>query len=871
MNKYKKIAMAVVATVMAGTMALSMTACGDPNPNPGPGPGPGPSDSTDKYGVLNADGSLNYEAYDRGGAGQTTELAIAIGHQNKQTSTHFSPTVGANITLPDGKTYTNSNAKPAWVAMGKDLNISWKEVYQGSSTGGNLGALIAPGGGYDTTDMFTTDLSVAVEKAADGTASILNLADYLDYMPNFAKFLNENPIVYLSLLQYGMQADGTNKILYVAPYFDGNDDIERYCIIRQDWAEKLLNGNTASTSTATFADECGNDVSVEAFMGSTNYSIESLNATGTGKQTITKNYTAVVTALKDVETNALKTAYNAIDSNGYSGTSGNIVDVMNAALTANKNATGAQLLELFRAYIDVCYGSVYTPATRANLFNGYDAAWDVDDLVAMLRVVKTNASEIASNSRTIQGIAPRRNDIDRTPDMVRLACQLYGVRGADSRYENTYIDGNGTLQDARLDKEFYEALERFHTLRNENLVIDFTTTSGKNDSGITGSAETFFMYDYSQTQTKQNFYVEEDDLSGDTLNTPDGYNFAPIMTPVSRWDTDGNAANGHETTMRFTESWRSTKTGGLALNGNLVNKPAKLKAALQFVDYLYSEDGQIVSTFGPKADNASGTNGFWYNEVQSNPVENTYDNDGNIVTAKNYFTFKGVKYSGYEYKGNITPTITQALYDSFTFKNVCGYNISSLPQDEKVNLSFTDYARKLIGSTLPVGVKNQAFEDQLTSANGRAGAKKVGVALSEQFQTVKGMTLKVDVDNLWYTCVPTGLPIIANHVTQLSASTQDKLRYVTGLAEKDSKGSNIKTFHTIFNYIILNGATGEYSRGNAAGHTYTFATTNPLDTLVADMAKSAGEGGFAATVRENYANEGWQNAKTYWTYVKPNN
>ena len=39
--------------------------------------------------------------------------------------------------------------------------------------------------------------------------------------------------------------------LYVAPYFDGNDDIERYCIIRQDWADLLL-GTTEITGGEKF-------------------------------------------------------------------------------------------------------------------------------------------------------------------------------------------------------------------------------------------------------------------------------------------------------------------------------------------------------------------------------------------------------------------------------------------------------------------------------------------------------------------------------------------------------------------------------------------------------------------------------------------
>ena len=48
--------------------------------------------------------------------------------------------------------------------------------------------------------------------------------------------------------------------------------------------------------------------------------------------------------------------------------------------------------------------------------------------------------------------------------------------------------------------------------------------------------------------------------------------------------------------------------------------------------------------------------------MQANPVE-TQNEDGTV--SKNYFTYKGVKYSGYDYKGDVTPTITNAVYKHF--------------------------------------------------------------------------------------------------------------------------------------------------------------------------------------------------------------
>ena len=52
----------------------------------------------------------------------------------------------------------------------------------------------------------------------------------------------------------------------------------------------------------------------------------------------------------------------------------------------------------------------------------------------------------------------------------------------------------------------------------------------------TKSSETFMMYDYCQTQTRFGFY--DQDAKGETM--PEGFNFSPILTPVSKWDVNAD-------------------------------------------------------------------------------------------------------------------------------------------------------------------------------------------------------------------------------------------------------------------------------------------------------------------------------------------
>ena len=860
MKKFRKLTLAAVSVVMAGTMAVSFAACGGGGGGGGGGPtGGGNNEPFDYYGVLKEDGSLNYDTYAERG---NVNLNIAIGYSGLLNSTSYLD-LTQTITLPDGITYNSKQFKPAWVQMGKDLNITWNDVWDGTGTANNIVSLVT-NKKYNNTDIFTTDLSTVVKKTYK--QNVLNLAQYLNRMPNFKNFLNENPIVYLSLLQAGMNATtGANQEILVAPYFDGYNDIERYCIVRHDWAKKLLNGSTAGSSD-TYASKCANTTSAKAFMGSTDYTVDALkDATGATVK-IKKNYTKALEEATNTS-KPLGAAYAAIAGGQYDGTSGNIIDIMNKALDGH-TATGAQLLDLFRAYIDVAFtkedgSAAYSASNRANLFIGYDACWDVDDLVAMLRCVKTNESILASTqygySGKVGGIAPRDGNAERLSALVSLACQLYGVRGGTSRNEFTYIDNNGNLQDAREDKKFYEAMANMHDLLSEGLIANFSDGSSfVTESGIgTGDNinkgdQYFFVYDYSQTQTLYGFYNQ---AVQDGLQTPSGYDFSPIITPVSKWNVNGDDQISADEYFRFTESWRSTKTSGLAINAAVANDAKKLEAALEFIDYLYSDDGQIVSTFGPQAHkevkNIDGEDeeviagGFWYDE-EATAAE---------IAAGEYFTYKGVKYHGTAYKDRYTPTVTPDLIRSFQGRSTTLSNGWKIDGGLiKAKLSFTDYARYLIGSTLPLGVKDQSFENQLTSDMGKKGANVVGLALKAG--VIKGMTLEIDSNNYWYTCVPTGLPVTDAFQSTLSEDSNHLLfQWLTGT----SKGGE-KDYLSIMAWIILKGTAGEFAEQEQE------ITFNGIDDLLTKQIGTSTVAQLAGARRTIY-NTGWTTAKSYWTYL----
>ena len=199
----------------------------------------------------------------------------------------------------------------------------------------------------------------------------------------------------------------------------------------------------------------------------------------------------------------------------------------------------------------------------------------------------------------------------------------------------------------------------------------------------------FMHYDYNQTQTLMNATKLNKD--GD-----EGEKYMAVMVPVARWD-DGTG----EQFMRFTESWRSVKTDGWGISKSGVGDSTdKLNACLALIDFAYSEEGQILMSYGPEAWRSSET--FLFN-------------------------------------GNEMPKISEACEKELW--DLAGGN-------------YTNYARWYLGSTLSF-LKSQAFEYQCTHEVGKEGAGYISTAIG--LGTIKHPELAL-ASNPWYTIVPTVLP-----------------------------------------------------------------------------------------------------------------
>ena len=594
-----------------------------------------------------------------------TVLRMATGYNSAKTGLFFSADVaGEGITLADGKTYHTGDLKPTWVEVQNKLGMVFEDKYQGNGTADEFKYWKEQ---LDQVDMVSGTAALLSENGEAG--SLVNIAEYLDMMPNFKAYLEANPIVTLSIT--GNVETGA---IYFSPYFDGVNDIERMPLMRTDWAEKLLNGEGAFTAEAT--KELAPYVYTPYMPTSGKVEIEVVNAEGTAVEMIAKDYDAA----------------------------GNIIEKMNAAGTMD----GVAAVNMLREYIDTAYNGYYG-TNRANLFIGQNAAWDADEMVALLRCVVANPQTL-NGTDSVQGMFSREDaNNQRRVDIVHFAGVLFGVRGLESRQDYLYINGDNELVDARSMPETFAAMERMNAMVKEDLISEaFVTGAAETSSTYLENDLGFMSYDYNQTQTI---------LNDTKLQVADGEKYMAIMVPVALW-FDGTNEEG--TFMRFTESWRSVKTDGWGISkAGVGDDQNKLYAALKLIDFAFSEEGQILMSYGPDA------------FIKTNE-------DGSYVT----FSFNGKE----------MPVIADATFEELW---------------SKASGNYTNYARQFLGSTLSFA-KSQAFEYQCTSVVGKEGAGYLSTAIG--LGTIKHPLLEL-AENSWYTSVPTVLPTTKQDNDTLSGYT----------------------------------------------------------------------------------------------------
>lgn len=798
MNKKLKIAATAVSVVMAGTMAFGMFGCGSNHP----------ADRSD----------INYDENYRLTYAEDTALNISVGNakENAQTIGYRSDELSGTVTMPDGKSYNQGDLKPAWAALEEQLNVQFADVCKGYDSNKQLEQPITDGkiGEYDI-------ITASAAAITQNTDYLVNINDYLDYMPNYKAFLEANPVT-----RWSLTSNPSTGAMYYAPYYDGNDDIEKYVMAEQDWMTKILD-NTACEGTVTYKAQAAaksltfTEAKATSYMGKTgSWKPVATSKPGDNSEVpatgyVKVDYDAVITALNDASS-PLATAISAATTKAIAKTSGNIVDIQNEVInTTNGEVTGGQLLKITQEYIKVAYkysdsengtyGQLYGAtvngvATKiSDVFNSTYAAWDVDLMTAVFRCTVTNPELLggtADNLNNIYGLAARQGTTQRRYDLTAFAGELYGIRGMESRYEYMYIGADGQIHDPRLDANSYELIANLSKLSAEGLIYTGETKVDGVDSDVTKGPRFLMMHDYSNTQSKSNWTNKS--------------KRAPISTPVSMWDTDDDGS--HETIMRFTESWRSVKNTGFCLTkAGAQSSRDKLSACLALIDYMFSNDGQLLMTYGPQSSTKAGgegSNGWWYGTEGLNIEDNLdkvnkisdacsyapaqYEVKANADGSKSYFAYNGKLYKGQAYAGGYVPKMTDASYEFYTTGK---YGATAMGKGElkaSAQNNYTNYARLIVGTTLPIGNKNQGFEYQATEEFALEGTANVGKCLLNG--TIKHVKLSVAKgESLWYMICPTSFALDSTTQAFLKTDAQTDIsgKYFLNSSKVDSGKTNL--------------------------------------------------------------------------------
>lgn len=624
---------------------------------------------------------------------------------------------------------------PTWEAFGKYTRTVIKEATDYTETTDN-----------DVWNYFSTnDIKSKVDSSRfvdliynatsnfkNGAAKLTDLSQFINIdnpdqavMKNFSRYLKDNPAI-MKLLQIG-----SNNEIYYTPYFDGVDDIERMFVMDTALTTKVLD---SESGWDTIAKNGGSNPDDNLVKGGFYQPFMDANKVYSSAQSVK------VVVGKEVKTVAVIQEDNIIKQQNQ--------------LLAN-GCSGQDLAEQLISYIKAAYKNffdqgIYTKPS--DLYISGSAAYNADELIALMRVVKANPAMLTGDAEAeITTFFPRAVSNNRIENILDFA-QIWGIQGLDGEANNFYFGSDGKCHALESTPQSYDALEYLSQIYDEGLIqkefwagtADKTGQLDKYFKKITtDAAYGFMMYDFSAATTAANDL--EDGVGTPASTRRNGFDsgyeckgITPVIAPLTYWATESNW--NHEsnildrtgkTLTRYYESNRAMKTNSWAIPKSSDNK----EGAARLMDFMFSELGQMVNNYGPTE--------YWA------VPESEYGDeiDGTFDANKAYVSDDLVL-------GEKNPIIS-----SYVSLGVVG-----------AGLDYWSYSREVIGSTHGIGnVRPAGVNLQVTNKYGQIGVKNIQNAFTVGNKGVTGdgealklaTFTKVKEDDgstkfTWDTCVPSG-------------------------------------------------------------------------------------------------------------------
>lgn len=457
---------------------------------------------------------------------------------------------------------------------------------------------------------------------------LVDLLEYIDKMPNYKKFLQDNPSVAQQLIN-------DNDDLFIAPYFDGKDEIEKMFMMDTNMIEKLLDAADPKYDTADKLP----DTYYEAYLPTYNNTKIAVVGLDGNKTDITLTSTKdVITMQNELETQDGKSLTNALKT---------------------------YLQDTYGDYVGT--GRIYEKYSE--IFTSASAAYNCDELVALMRCVKTNTQYLTGQNKEKVLVAfPREGKSGRMQNIPQMA-SMWGIQGLTSETDYLYYDKDGKLRDARTTEKSYLGLVMLSQLYDEGLIK--TNYADKVDANFAATyipkGQGFMEYDYNATSALYN-EVDENGIGTKTSTTK---GFRPVLAPVTYWDNDDHSTYQYT---RYTEDNRTLKPAGWCIPSNSDN----IAGALELIDYMFTEEGAYLQDFGPEE----------YRETEL------------MVLAD----------------GTKCPAITKAVFEAIS--------------NDPLKGGWNNWYRRYIGSTQGIGhVRSGGLDYQVTNVYGRQGLENIQKAI----------------------------------------------------------------------------------------------------------------------------------------------
>lgn len=353
-------------------------------------------------------------------------------------------------------------------------------------------------------------------------------------------------------------------------------------------------------------------------------------------------------SLKD-ETATLKVKYEGYwDRNAQ-----NVIALQNEAASNGTLKRDAALNALL-AYIADTYPELEKPS---DLFLGNTAKYDIDELVALFRVIKLSPNTLSavSTGAVVKDaqISPYFvRQANYREDLFRLANYFGGqhVHGSDSYGARFYLDKDGNLNFSYAEDDFLKAVDYFEDMFAEGLI--FTEFS---DLTLKDNFRNILYTKDKEEGHKQFGFMTYDWTASTTAANDDVVAMLPPLTTL---------ASSNEF-VHYVENTRVVKPDGWGISAGATKE--EINSALKLFDYFFTEEGHIVQNYGTP----------------------------DCVVAGEKF----VASTGEEY-----PKFSQWVLDT---------------AEELKNGDVSAFLRDFVGSLIPIGFQKEiGFELQYTTENG---------------------------------------------------------------------------------------------------------------------------------------------------------